>query len=148
MHTLINAVVGYVFLIFIVRILARRPGAQMTPFEFVLIFLIGGLIILATAGEDRSMTNCFGAVVAICFMHRIVASAKQKWPRLGAVIDGTPVVLLKDGEWQGEAMNDMRLGDTDVMASARTKGVRSLDQIKYAVLERNGAISIIKKQSS
>jgi uncharacterized membrane protein YcaP (DUF421 family) len=146
MHTLVNAVAGYLFLVVIVRILARRPGAQMTPFEFVLIFLIGGLIILSTAGEDRSMTNCLGAVVAICLMHRLVASAKQKWPRIGAMIDGTPVVLLKDGQWQDRAMNDMHIQDVDVMASARTKGIRTLDQIKYAVLERNGAISVIRKQ--
>lgn len=120
----------------------------MTPFEFVLIFLMGGVIILSTAGDDRSITNCYGGVIVICMMHRLVNRVKQRSPRWGAIIDGTPVVLLKDDRWQSYSMNQTRVDDADVMASARTKGIKSLDQIKYAVLERNGAITVIKKSDT
>src|SRR5436305_8954032 len=146
MHTPIYAAVGYLFLLLIVRVLARRPGAQMTPFEFVLIFLIGGVIILATVGDDRSMTNCFGGVITVGFMHRFVSYLKQRFPRFGAVVDGTPVVLLKDGRWQVSDMEQVRVDDSDVMAAARGKGIKTLQQIKYAILERNGSISIIKAE--
>lgn len=145
MHTLILAVCGYVFLLVIVRILARRPGAQMTPFEFVLVFLIGGVIILATVGDDRSMTNCFSGVIAICLMHRIVGMLKKRSARFANIVDGTPLVLLKDGEWQVPVKKMAHIDDMDVMTAARAKGVRTLDEIKYAILERNGGISIIKK---
>ena len=77
MYTVVHAIVGYLFLLLIVRVLSRRPGAQMTPFEFVLIFLMGGVIILATAGDDRSMTNCFGGVITIGLMHRTVFVVKN-----------------------------------------------------------------------
>ncbi len=146
MVTLVHAVIGYFFLLLTIRILKRRPGAQMTPFEFVLIFLVGGVIILATAGDDRSMTNCYGGVIIICMMHRLVGKLKQRSRRLGAIIDGTPVVLLKNDEWQAQSMKRKGVQDDDVMAAARDKGLKTLDQIKYAVLERNGAISIIKKK--
>ncbi len=145
MSTLIHAVIGYLFLLFMIRILARRPGAQMTPFEFVLIFLVGGVIILATAGDDRSMTNCYGAVIVICMLHRLIGKVKQMSRRAGMIIDGAPVVLLQKGEWQAQSMKRKGVQDTDVMAAARDKGLKTLDQIKYAILERNGAISIIKK---
>jgi uncharacterized membrane protein YcaP (DUF421 family) len=145
MVTLVHAVIGYFFLLFIIRILARRPGAQMTPFEFVLIFLVGGVIILATAGDDRSITNCYGAVIIICMMHRLVGKLKQVSRRAGAIIDGTPALLLQNGEWQVQSMKRKGVQDTDVMAAARDKGLKTLDQIKYAVLERNGGITIIKK---
>lgn len=148
MITLIHAIFGYLFLVLIVRVLARRPGAQMTPFEFVLVFLIGGIIILTTVANDISITNCFGAVVVICLMHRLISHLKQRFPRMGAWVDGAPVVVLKDGQWQTESMDAMRIDDADVMAAARSKGVRTLDQIKYAIVERNGAISIIKRQAS
>ncbi len=146
MTTLIHAVLGYFFLLLIVRVLARRPGAQMTPFEFVLIFLMGGIIILTTVDNDPSITNCFGAVVVICLTHRILSHLKQRYPRLGAWIDGAPVIVLQNGQWQVESMVGLRVDDADVMAAAREKGLRALDQIKYAVVERNGAITIIKKQ--
>ena len=145
MYTIIHAIVGYFFLLLTVRVLSRRPGAQMTPFEFVLIFLIGGIIILSTVGDDPSSTNCFCAVLTVGMMHRLVTRLKLRFPRFGALVDGTPLVLLRDGEWQTGIMGKMRLQDTDIMAVARTKSVKTLAEIDYAVLERNGAISIAKK---
>jgi len=148
MYTLLHAVLGYFFLTLMIRILARRPGAQMTPFEFVLVFLVGGVIILATVGDDHSITNCYGGVIAICLMHRLVGRLKQRSPRWADIIDGKPILLLQNGEWQTSSMKQAHVDDMDVMAAAREKGVRTLDDIKYAVLERNGGISIIKKKKS
>lgn len=147
MYTIIHAIIGYFFLLLTVRILSRRPGAQMTPFEFVLIFLIGGIIILSTLGNDLSETGSVCTVITIGLMHGLVAYLKQRFPKFGVLVDGTPLVLLKDGAWQSDVMRRMRIDEMDVMAAARKKGVRTLDGIKYAVLERNGGISIIKKQS-
>lgn len=118
----------------------------MTPFEFVIIFLIGGVIILATVGDDRSMTNCICAVMTVGLMHRLIAILRPKFPRLGAWIDGIPMVLLRDGCWQMDAMEGLRLDPQDVMAAGREQGLTSLSQIKYAVVERNGSISIIKAE--
>jgi uncharacterized membrane protein YcaP (DUF421 family) len=144
MSTIVHAILGYFFLLLTVRILSRRPGAQLTLFEFVLVFLIGGVIILATVGDDRSVTNCATAIIAVGLMHRFVSWLKSKSSRLGRVIDGTPLILLKDGEWQTEVMEGMQIDREDVMAVGRAKSLKSIDEIKYAILERNGAISIIK----
>ena len=144
MYTIFHAIAGYFFLLFVVRILSRRPGGQLTLFEFVIVFLIGGVIILATVGDDRSMTNCVCGVITVALLHRLVSGLKSRFPRFGAVVDGTPLVLLNNGCWQNEAMDRAHVDDRDVMAAARSKGVKTLDQIKYAILERNGSISIIK----
>lgn len=143
MYTIIHAIIGYFFLLLVVRVLGRRPGGQLTLFEFVIVFLIGGVIILATVGDDRSVTNCTCAIIAIGSLHNAVSWLKGRFPRFGAIVDGTPLVLLKDGKWQNEAMKSTRIDPEDVMASARGKGLKSLTEIRYAVLERNGGISII-----
>ena len=91
-----------------------------------------------------SVTNCVCAIVTICLLHQSVSWLRSRFPKFGAVIDGVPLVLLKYGEWQQEAMRGLRVEQADVMAAARTKGVKDLGGIKYAVLERNGSISIIK----
>ena len=146
MSTIVHAVVGYLFLTFMVRVLTRRPGGQMTQFEFVLVFLMGGIIILSTVGRDRSVINCTCAVLAVGGMHRLVSGLKLRFPKFGALLDGTPLVLVRNGEWQRGIMDGMGLAPEDVMASSRTKGIRSFDKVEYAVLERNGAISVIKKE--
>lgn len=148
MATIVHAVLGYVFLLLTVRALSRRPGGQLTLYEFVIVFLLGGIIILATVGKDRSVTNCGTAILAVGLMHYSVSWLKARFPRFGAIIDGTPLVLLENGVWRQEAMHGARIDPEDVMAAARTKGIRSIFQIKYAVLERTGGITIIRSESS
>jgi len=144
MYTIIHAIIGYFFLLLVVRVMVRRPGGQLTPFEFVIVFLIGGVIILATVGDDHSVTNCTCAIIAVGLVHRVVAIARGKSRTFSRWIDGIPMVLLRNGEWQLEAMEGLRVDPDDVMAAARQKGIRSLDEIKYAVVEKNGSISIIR----
>ncbi|HEY3707261.1 MAG TPA: YetF domain-containing protein [Terracidiphilus sp.] len=145
MATVLHAVLGYFLLLFTVRILRRRAGAQMTMFEFVLIFLIGGIIIISTVGNDRSVTNCTCAVIVVGFMHRALAYAKSKSPRVGAIVDGSPVMVIRKGEWQQEIIYRTGLRREDIEAAARGIGVTRIEDIDYAVVERNGHISVIKK---
>jgi uncharacterized membrane protein YcaP (DUF421 family) len=147
METIVHAIAGYFFLLLTVRVLVRRPGAQLTPFEFVIVFLIGGVIILSTVGNDRSVTNCTCAIMTVGMTHRVVAILRGRSARFAAWVDGKPMVLLRNGEWQLDAMEGLRVDPDDVMAAAREKGVRSLAEIQYAVVERNGAISIIRHKS-
>ena len=146
MATIVHAVIGYFVLLLVVRVLTRRPGGQMTQFEFVIVFLMGGIIILSTVGNDRSVTNCTCAVMVVGLLHRTVSWLKSKSSRFGAIIDGTPLVLVKNGEWQEKTMQGMRLAPEDVLAAARTKGIRGFEGIEYAVLERNGGVSVIEKE--
>lgn len=146
MPTILHAVAGYFILLLIVRVLKRRAGSQMTLFEFVLIFLIGGVIILSTVGNDRSMTNCTCAVIAVGLMHRTLSWAKSKSPRIGAWVDGTPLVVIRNGVWQQEVVQGMKLRKEDILAAARAAGVLRTEEIGYAILERNGRISIFPKE--
>ena len=145
METIIRAVFGYFILLVVVSVLRRRAGSQMTLFEFVFVFLIGGVIILSTVGQDRSVTNCTCAVIAVAFVHRAIAWAKSRSAKLGTLVDGTPLVLIKQGQWQEEVVHGMEIRPEDVAAAARAKGITSLAEIDHAVLERNGGISIVPK---
>ena len=145
--TILRAIFGYVFLIFMVRIVGRRPGKQITPFEFVLIFYLGGLTLTGMVGREVSFTNAACQILAIACTHYAIAWARSKSDRIASILDGTPLVLLEGNQWRKETMVRMRIQDDDVMAMARDQGLRTLDQIDTAVLERNGEISIIPKES-
>ena len=146
--TLLHALAGYFILVITIRLLTRRPGSQLTVFEFVLIFLMGGIIIASTMGQDRSLTNATCAVIIVGLLHRTVSYARNRWPRLGTLIDGIPLVIYKSGDWQEEIMREMRIAPDDVLAAARSKGLRGVEEIDFAILERNGQISILSKQSN
>ncbi len=146
MGTILHAVAGYFFLMIVVRVLARRPGGQLTLGDFVLVFLMGGVIILSTVGTDRSLTNCTCAVITVGLLHRTVSWVKTRSPRIGAFVDGTPLLLMRDGEWQEDTATRMHVGKADLEAASRLKGIESVDEVAYAVLERNGGISVIERE--
>jgi len=148
MPTIVHAVIGYFLLLVIVRVLARRPGSQMTLFEFVLVFLMGGIIILSTVGNDRSVTNCTCAVIAVGLLHRAIAWAKSRSRRIGAILDGTPLTIIRRGEWQQEVIRGMKLRPEDLEAAARSANVTRVEDIGYAILERNGRISVFPKEDA
>ena len=145
MAGVLRAIFGYCFLVFVVRIVGRRPGKQITPFEYVLIFFMGGVTLTPLVGDDRSLSNALCQIAAIAGVHYAIAWLKQKSPRFGRVVDGTPLILLENGKQRTEVMRKMGVRKADVMAMARDSELQNADEIGYAVLERNGEISIIKK---
>jgi uncharacterized membrane protein YcaP (DUF421 family) len=148
MAAVVRAFVGYFFLVLIVRIVGRRPGKQMTPFEFVLIFFIGGLALTAMVGDEVSYTNAICQIITLGFAHYTLAWARTKSKRLARLVDGTPLILLENGNWRSETLHHMRISADDVMASARDSGLKTLEQVDRAVLERNGEISITPKDQA
>ncbi len=148
MSTILHAVAGYFFLLLVVRVLTRRPGGQLTMSDFVLVFLMGGVIILATVGNDRSITNCCCAVIAVGLLHRSVSWLKGFAPWIGEIVDGTPIVLMKGGQWQEEVAKSMRVGRADLEAASRLKGLKSVNDVDYAILERNGGITVMERESA
>ena len=148
MGAVFRAIFGYCFLVLMVRIVGRRPGKQLTPFEFVLIFFMGGVTLTPMVGDDRSLTNALLTIASIAVTHFVLSWLKQVSPAVGRIIDGTPLVLLDKGEWQTETLAKTAIQDSDVMGTARDQGIKNLEEIEYAVLERNGEISVIPKEES
>ena len=147
-YTLIRALFGYLSLIFVVRIVGRRPGKQLTPFEYVLIFFLGGLTLTGMVGNEASVTNAVCQIVALACGHYMVVWIRTKSQRAARLLDGTPLLLLEGDTWRSRTMRQMRIAPDDVMAMARDQGLKTLDEIDTATLERNGEISIVPKEQS
>jgi len=146
MDTILKAGLIFVVLIFVLRIVGRRSVAHMTPFEMIIIFLIGGLANQAIVADDRSITNALLAIATVAMLHVLVATLKQFFPRFAQYTDGTPIIIYSGGQWNRTGMRRLRVQEEDVMAAARQQGLQHQQQIHYAIIERDGAISIIKNE--
>ena len=146
MAAVLRAFFGYFFLVLMVRVVGRRPGKQMTPFEFVLVFYMGGLALTAMVAEEASFTNALCQIMTIGLAHYLVAWGRSKSPRFARLTDGTPLILLEKGRWRANTMKQMGIEDDDVIASARDSSMRTFDDIETAILERNGEISAIERE--
>ena len=143
---MLRALFGYFFLVCIVRIVGRRPGKQLTPFEFVLIFFLGGLTLTGMVGDEVSLTNAVCQILTVACGHYALVWIRARSPRVARVLDGTPLMLFEGGAWRSRTMEKERIAPEDVMAVARDQGLKTPLDIDTAVLERNGEISLIPKE--
>jgi uncharacterized membrane protein YcaP (DUF421 family) len=148
MLIIIRAAIAYIFLLLSVRLVGRRLASMMAPFDLVVLFLIGGASLSAVLGEDHSMTGAFTAIGTIGLMHILVSWGKAKSSWFGRLVDGTPIVIYERGEWHEDRMSMLRVQRSDVMAAIRSRGLQRLEQVRYAVIERDGKVSIIEDASS
>jgi uncharacterized membrane protein YcaP (DUF421 family) len=147
MSIVIRAAAGYFILLFAVRLIGRRTASMMAPFDLVLLFLFGGIVIGAVVGEDHSLVGAISAVFTIGLMHILVSWAKLRFRIISRIVDGTPVVVFEHGRWNDERMRALRLTKQDIMAAARQRGIERLEQVRYAIAERDGKIAIIENKA-
>jgi uncharacterized membrane protein YcaP (DUF421 family) len=144
--TILRAAFGYLFLVLMVRIVGRRPGKQLTPFEFVLIFYLGGLTLTGMVGDEGSLTNAIGQILTVGICHYALAWLRFRSKRVATLLDGVPLILLEHKQWRTDTLSHMGIQDDDVMDMARDQGLKDLTGIRTAVLETFGEISIIPIQ--
>lgn len=146
MDAVFRALSIYIFLMVIFRISGKRSLAQITTFDFILLLIIGEATQQALLGNDFSLTNAFLVILTLLGADIGLSFLKDQFNTLEKFVDGVPLIILEDGRPIKERMRKARVGESDIMAAAReTQGLERLDQIKYAVLERSGGISIIPK---
>lgn len=146
MDSVLRGVAIYTFLLLIFRIAGRRTLGQMTNFDFVLLLIISEATQQAMLGNDFSLTNAFLVILTLVSLDIGLSLWKQRSPQLDKLLGGVPLVIVEDGKPLKDRMHKARVDESDILAAARTsQGLERMDQIKYAVLEPSGGISIIPK---
>jgi len=144
MDTILRGSAIYFFLLLIFRLAGKRSLEKATTFDFVLLLIIAEVTQQGLLGEDFSVTNALLLIVTLVLIDILLSLWKQRSHRIEWLIDGVPVVLLRDGVPLEERMRRERVDTEDILAEARrSHGLERLSQIRCAVLERNGCISII-----
>lgn len=144
METVARALFMYAFLLLVFRISGKRSLAQITAFDFVLLLVIGEATQQALIGDDYSMTTAVIVITTLMLIDIALSLLKDYSQRIERYVDDLPVIIVENGRMLAERMRKERVDEEEVLAAARNKqGLERLDQIKYAVLERNGEISII-----
>ncbi len=146
MESVIRAAVIYLVLLLLFRVAGKRSLAQLSPFDLIILLIISEAIQEALIGGDSSMTNAFLIVVTLLGIDIGLSLLKQRSDRLDKLLDDVPLVLVADGTVLQGRLDKSRVDVVDILGSAREMhGLERLDQIKYAVLEPNGGISIVPK---
>jgi uncharacterized membrane protein YcaP (DUF421 family) len=146
MDSVVKALVVYFVLWLLIRLSGRRTLAELSTFDFILFLIIGGATQRALIGQDYSLINAFIVVTTLIVTDIIVGLLERDVPFLNKIVKGVPTILVDDGQMLTHRMRRARVSPEDIMERARvTHGLETPDQIKYAILEASGKISIIPR---
>lgn len=144
MDAITRAVLTYAGLLVLFRITGQRTLGRLTSFDFVVLLLIGRATTGILLGNDYSAANAVLIIATLAAIQVVLSWLKCRSRRIGTLLDGVPVLLVADGQPLPDALEAERIGIGDVMQAARDKqGLMRLEQIRYAVLETTGDITIV-----
>ncbi|POR63954.1 DUF421 domain-containing protein [Pseudomonas syringae] len=144
MDAVLRAAAIYFVLMVLFRVAGRRSLTDLTTFDFVLLLIIGEATQQALLGDDFSVTNAILIISTLIAIDVGFSLAKRRSKRLAKFLDGGPTVIVEDGKPLTKRMREARISESDVMEAARTtQGIVEMKDVRYAIIERNGEISVI-----
>ncbi|MBB1285369.1 DUF421 domain-containing protein [Flavisolibacter sp. BT320] len=148
MNPVIRGLAVYLFVFLIFRITGKRSLKETTTFDFVLLLIISETTTDALIGEDYSLAACFIMVSTLVAADILMSFLKSKSRWFEKASDGVPLIIVDKGSPLRKRMEKSKVDEEDVLEAARlTHGLERMEQIKYAVLEKDGSISIIPEKN-
>lgn len=140
----VRALAAFIYLLIVTRASGKRVVAQATPFDFIVSLIIGDLIDDALWAEVS--LSRFGAAAGTIFACDVVTkSLVWRWRRFFRVVEGVPTIVLRDGVEDKEALRGEQLNEGDLAHLLRLKGVEKWNELRLAIVERDHALSTVRK---
>ena len=148
MDSVIRAIVVYFVLLLLFRLAGKRSLGDITTFDAVLLLIISEAVQQALIDGDESMTNAFLLVATLLALDVAMSLVTMRWRGADRLLNDVPLVVVEHGRAIREHMVKSRLTEDDILAKARElQGLERLDQIKCAVLERSGGITVVPQDA-
>jgi uncharacterized membrane protein YcaP (DUF421 family) len=145
-HFVARGIVIYVLVLVLMRLSGKRAVGQFTPFDLVMLILIGNAVQNGINGGENSLTGALimaGTLVALNYATAWLTARNVTAERL---IEGQPVIVARDGQVFHDVLRYELVSHDDFEEALRNAGVRSHDEVEVAILETNGKISVIPKR--
>ena len=143
MEIVVRATVIYLFLWSLTRGMGKRELSQMTAFELLLLVVVGDLVQQGVTQEDMSITGAVLAVGTMAFWSIVFAYLSYRFRSTRTVLEGMPVVIIRDGELREDYLAAERMTKNEVLEAARAQGIHDLAQVRVGVLEPDGRLSLL-----
>lgn len=145
MEIVVRASVMFGVVYLLTRGMKKRTLGDLAPFELLFLVVLGDLVQTGVTQEDYSLTGSILAISTFGFWVSLLTWISWRSDRARRIIEGVPLVLVHDGKPVEAALKLEHMPMAEIMEAARQAGLESLDQIRLAVLEPSGRISIIKR---
>jgi uncharacterized membrane protein YcaP (DUF421 family) len=144
MDVIIRSIIIYVMLWVLLRIAGRRTLGELNSFDLVLLLVIGGATQRALLGQDYSVTTAMLVIATLILVDVALSLLMRSFPALTRIVNGAPMIVVEHGRPLLGRLGRARISTEDVLVAARhLHGLERMEDIKFAILEANGKISVI-----
>jgi uncharacterized membrane protein YcaP (DUF421 family) len=148
MQIVLRAASLFVFVWVVTRALGRKELSELGTFDLILLIVMGDLIQQGVTGDDRSVTGAMLAVATMGLLVLTMSYVSFRWTRTQGMLEGTPVLIVNEGQPLDEVLRIERLTLEEVKDAAREQGIDDLADVKVGVLESDGKFSFIRRDRS
>jgi len=142
---ILRGIIIYVFLIVLLRLTGKRQVGQLAPFDLVLLLVLSNAVQNAMNGGDNSVIGGVISAVTLVGINWIVGLLTYRSKKLEALIEGSPDVLIRHGKLYPEALERAKVTRREVLSALRQAGCATVEEVRAALLENDGSISVIPK---
>ena len=140
----LRTTIVYLALVIGIRLTGQRQLGQMSTFDLVLLLIIANAVQNAMVGPDTSVAGGLVAAGVLIFWHQVINRLRRSSPRFAKLIAGEGVMLIKDGQILQEHVRHAGVTPQDLLQSLREHGVGTVAEVRLAVLEPDGSVSVIR----
>jgi uncharacterized membrane protein YcaP (DUF421 family) len=147
LEKILRSTVIYLFILLAFRFTGKRQVGQLTPFDLVVLLILSNVVQNAVIGNDNSLGGGILGAVTILVLNWMVVEISYRFKPARRLLEGQPALLVHNGKIIQENLKNERITLEDLQAALRRSGVGEVHQVRYAVLEENGQISVIPKEN-
>lgn len=143
--TFLRAIIIYIFVLIVMRLMGKREIGQLQPFELVISMMIADLASIPLTESGVPLFKGIISILGLLIMHLLISVINMKSVVLRGIICGKPNMLIYRGKINEKALVKERFTINELQERLRTNGVMSLGDVEYAILETSGDLSVVQK---
>jgi uncharacterized membrane protein YcaP (DUF421 family) len=140
---IVRGVAVYAFLLVLLRITGKRQVGQLAPFDLVLLLVLANAVQNSMNAGDNSLIGGLITAATLIGLNFLVSRITHRNKTLEAIIEGRPQILIHNGKLFEDVMVKAQLTHHELNAALRRSGCSAVAEVHSAILENNGAISVV-----
>ena len=147
-EVVLRTAIVYLFVVVVLRLSGKREVGQMSVLELVVILVISDAVQNSMVGENTTLWGGLVAVATLLAMDFALKAVAKRSKTLSKAIEGEPRLLVRDGRLLSRAIKEEGLETEEVRAAIRSHGLVGPEDVRLAVLETDGSISVIPRDDA
>ena len=142
-----KTVLLYFFIVLVYRIMGKKEVGKLSIIDLIVSILIAELAAISIEQYDSSILISIIPITCLVLIELLFGYVGLKNSKIKKLIEGSPIVIIKNGKLNFEEMKKLRYSLDDLISQLREQGIKSIEEVNYAVLENNGKLSVFNKDT-